>query len=72
MEELHRLWKYHANHLKEMGERNEQMDHQISNNNPKFEIDQLVMIKNQEHHTFEPKYLLDYRVLKYLMIAPPF
>ena len=30
----------------------------------KFEIEQPVMVKNHTHHTFEPKYLLDYRVLK--------
>ena len=49
-----------------MCQRNEDMNHQISNNNPKFEIGQLVMFKNHAHHTFEPKYLLDYRVLKIL------
>ena len=36
----------------------------INKNNPKFEIDQPVMVKNHACHTFEPKYLLDYIVPK--------
>ena len=35
-------------------------------NNTKFEIDQTVMAKNHAHPAFEPKYLMDYRVLKVL------
>ena len=46
--------------------RNEHMDQQISKNIPKFEIGGLVMVKNHAHCTFEPKYLMDYRVLKIL------
>ena len=72
LEELHKLWKHHAKHLKEMHQRNKHMDQQISKNYPKFEIGQLVMVKNHACHTFETKYLLlDYRVLK-IMIAPSY
>ena len=42
------------------------MDQHISENNLKFEIGQTIMFKNQTCHTFESKYLLDYRVLKIL------
>ena len=52
LEELHKLWKHHTNHLKEMCLWNEHMNHQISSNNPKFEIGQLVMVKNHAHHEF--------------------
>ena len=41
-------------------QRNEHMDHQIGNSNPKFEVGKPVMVRNHAHHTFEPKYLLDY------------
>ena len=46
--------------------KNENMDQQISKNNSKFESGQSVMVKRQAHHTFEPKYLLYYKVLKIL------
>ena len=64
--ELHKLWKHHAKHLKEMHQRNEHIDHQISKKNPKFQISQPVMVKNHAHHTFKSQYPLDYRVLKML------
>ena len=57
--ELHKLWTHHANHLKEMHQRNEHMDHQISKSNPKSETGQPVMVKKHTHCTFKPKYLLD-------------
>ena len=66
MEELHKLWKHHTKHLKEMYHRNEHMDQQIGNNNLKFEIDQPIMVKNHACHKFEPKCLLDYGMLKIL------
>ena len=53
-------------HLKKLHERNEHMDQQINKNNPKFEIGQLVIVKNHTHHTFKPKYLLDYKIMKIL------
>ena len=34
--------------------------------NPIFVIGQPVKVKNHAHHTFEPMYLLDYRILKIL------
>ena len=64
LEELHKLWKQHTKHLKEMHNRNLHKDQQISKNNQKFEICQQAMVKNHAHHTFEPRYLLDYRILK--------
>ena len=66
LDELHKSWKYHTKDLKEMCQRNEHMDQQISGNNSKFEIGQPVMVKNHVHYTFDPKYLLGYRVLKIL------
>ena len=65
MEELHKLWKHHTNHLTEMHQRNENKDVQSYNNNPKFEVGQPV-VRNHVCCTFEPKYLLDYRVLQML------
>ena len=56
MEEIDKLWKHHTNHLREMCQRNEHKYVPSCNNNPKFEGGQ----------TFEPKYLLDYRVLQIL------
>ena len=70
LEELLKLWKHHTNLLKEMHQRNKHTDNQHSNNNPKSEIGKLVMVTNHACQTLEPKYLLDYRVLKYLTIAP--
>ena len=46
--------------------KNEHRDQQINKKNPTFKIGQPVMGENHAHHTFEPKYLLDYRVLKIL------
>ena len=37
---------------------------EIPNNSKKFEIGEPVMIRNHTCHTFEPKFLLDYKVLK--------
>ena len=62
LEELYKLWKHHANHLNGIHQRNEHMNNQSSNNNPKFKIGQAVIVKNHALHTLEPKYLLDYRV----------
>ena len=53
MEELHKLWKHHPNYLRKMHQRDEHLDHQIGNNNPKFEVDQPVMVKNHACHSFE-------------------
>ena len=52
--------------LREMHQKNEHMHQQISKNNPKFKIGQSAMINNLAHSTLQPKYLLDYRVLKLL------
>ena len=64
MEELHKLWKYHAAHPRELCQRNEYTDQQIKKNNTKFEIGQPFMITNHACHTIEPEYLLHYKVLK--------
>ena len=66
LEELHKLWKHHAKHIRQLCQRNEHKDQQINKHNPKFEIGQPVMVKNHVCHTFETKYLLDYRELKIL------
>ena len=64
MEELHKIWNNHTAHVKILHQRKEDTDQQINTNNTKFRNGQPVMVKNQAHHTFEPKYLLDYKVLK--------
>ena len=66
LEELHKLGKHHAKHLRELYQRNEHKDQQINKNNPKLEIGQVVIVVNHAHPIFEPKYLLDCRVLKVL------
>ena len=66
LEKCNKLWKHHAIHLKEMNQRNEHRDQQTRRTDPKFKIDQPVMVKNHACHTFEPKYLPDYRVPKIL------
>ena len=60
LEELQKLSKHHANHPREMHQRNEHMDDQIGNNNSTFKVGQPIKIRNYAHCTFEPKYLLDY------------
>ena len=60
LKELHKSWKYHTEHLKEVCQRTEYTHEQIYKNNTKFKIAQTVMLKNYAHRTFEPKYLLDY------------
>ena len=64
LEELHKLWKHHTAHLKELHQKNENSTGQNPNNSTKFEIGQPVMVKNHTCHIFKPKYLLDYKVLK--------
>ena len=69
---LYKLWKHHTKLLKEMCQRNENKDQQINRKNPTFQIGQSVMDKNHANHTFKPTYLLDYRVLKYLIMIALF
>ena len=64
MEELHKLWNHHTAHLKELHQRKEYTDQQNNKNNTKLKIGQPVMVKNHACHTFEPKHLLDYKILK--------
>ena len=64
MEELKKLWKYHAAHLRELCQRTEYTDQQIKKNSTKFEIGQSVIVMNHVHHTFKPKCLVDYMALK--------
>ena len=64
LEELHKLWKHHVAHLRELHQRKEYTDQQINKNSIKFKIGQTVMVKNYTLHTYEPKYLLDYKVWK--------
>ena len=69
LEELHKLWKHHTAHPRGLTQREENTDQQIKVNNAKFEICQPVMVKNHAHHTFEPKYLLEYKVLKIINVS---
>ena len=64
MEELHKLWRHHALHSKELHQWNENHIEQTCSNITKFETGQPVMVKNNVHHTFKPKYLLGFKVLK--------
>ena len=64
MEEPYKLWKHHTAHLRELHQRKEYTDLQSNKNNTEFLIGQPVVYKNHAHHTFELKYLLDYKVLK--------
>ena len=64
LKELHKLWKHHTIHLREMYQRNTQEDVPSCKNNPKFQVGQPVMFRNHAHHTFELKYLPDYQVLQ--------
>ena len=38
LEELHKLWKHHTTHLKEMHQSNEHKDQQVNKKNPTFKI----------------------------------
>ena len=66
MEELHQLWKHLTAHLKDLCQRKENPTGHNHNKSTKFEIGQAVMVKNHTCYTLEPKYLLDYKVLKIL------
>ena len=70
MEELHKLWKHHTTHLKELYQRKEKPTEQSHNNSTKFKICQPVMVKNHGCHTFKPKYLLDLFIGLHLLITP--
>ena len=66
MEQLYKLLKHHITHLKDLHQRKENPTEQNQNSSMTFGNGQPVMIKNHAYHTFEPKYLLDYNVLKIL------
>ena len=66
LEEIHKLWKHRAGHLKELHQMNENSTEWSHNNSTKFEIGQSFMVKNHVHHTFKPMYLLDCKVLQIL------
>ena len=55
--------------FKRIMSKNEITTQQSHYNSTKFEIGQPVIVKNHAHHNFKPKYLLDYKVKKYLMTA---
>ena len=65
LDELHKLWKHYAAHLKELYQRKEYIESAKS-----IKMIQILKLANQSwlkyhaRHTFEPKYLLDYKVLK--------
>ena len=66
LEELHKSWKHLTAHLKELHQRKEEHTDHNHNNSTKCEIGQPVMVNNHTCHTFKPKYLLNYKVLKIL------
>ena len=68
LEKLHKLWKHHAEHLKDLCQWTENPTEHNHNNSTEFEIGQPVVVKNHACHTFKPKYLLDDK-LKYLITA---
>ena len=61
LEELHKLWKQHAVHSQGLCQRKRNPTGYNHSNNEKFKIGQPVIVKNHACHTFEPKYLLDYK-----------
>ena len=63
---LHKLWKHHAAYLKDIDYRKDDSKPCMSRNNTKFETGQAALVKNHADSAFEPKYLMDYRVLKIL------
>ena len=65
LEDLHKFWKHHAQNtskkcIKEMST----WANKLVRITQIWNMAQPVMVKNHARHTFEPKYLLDYRVLK--------
>ena len=66
LEEFHKLWKHQAAHLKDLHHRKENPTEQSCNNSTKFEICPPAMVQNHAHHTFKPKYSLDYKISKRL------
>ena len=62
--ELHKLWKHHAAYLKEVLNRKDNYSPFKPKRNTKFKIGKAEMVKSHTHQTFEPKYLMDLRVLK--------
>ena len=63
MEELNKLWEHHTAHLQDLCQRKENPTGHNSNNSTKFKIGQPVVVKITRQ-TFEPKYLLEFKVLK--------
>ena len=62
--ELHRLWMHHTQLLKDTRQcRDVPVDHIGDAAEPTFKPGQPVMVKHHARHTFEAKYLSDYRVL---------
>ena len=70
LEEPHKLWKCHAAYLKDFYQRKGNPTGHNHNNTTKFKIGQPVIVKYHAHHTFEPKYLLDYNGIKMYSMPP--
>ena len=64
--EFCKLWKHHAAYLRDMHNWNDDCTLSKHTNNTKFQIGQTVMVRNDMHWAFEPKYITDYRILKIL------
>ena len=69
LEDIHKLWKHHAAHIREIYQRKQSTNEQINKDNAKFKTGQPVMVKNHACYTFEPEYIMAYKVLKYLTTA---
>ena len=69
LEELHKLLKHHAAHLKKLCQGNENPNEQINYNSTKFEIGQPVMVKNHACHTLNLNIYWITWYYKYLMTA---
>ena len=69
LEELHKLWKHHTDHLREMVKEMSMRMFKAATIAPSLKVvttGQPVMVRNHACHTFEPKHLLDYRILQIL------
>ena len=54
LEELHKLYKHHTTHIKDLCQRKENLTKQNHKNSTKFEIGQPIMVKYHTHYTVKP------------------
>ena len=63
LEELHKLWRHHTNNLKKCVKEVSTQSTKVATLTPNLKLANWSWSRTT-HHTFEAKYLLDYRVLK--------